>query len=264
MKIYDCFIFYNELDLLEIRLNELNEVVDHFVLVESTHTFTGIPKTLFYQENKSRFEKFADKIIHIVSENPFDESQKHWEREAFQRNQIALGLQNSKSNDLIIISDVDEIPKAEVVKKHYKTDTIITCELIHCACYLNLFYGHWINGTRIFKRKKLTTPQQNRFELHKIEKDAGWHFGYFGDANHIVKKLASFSHTEFNIPPYNDVNYLQEILSKGGPIFGGDPGYLLSNEYLPNYVKSNLDKFDSKFFKGDLPFKKPEEVTRIT
>lgn len=260
MKIYDCFIFYNELDLLEIRLNELNEVVDYFVLVESTHTFTGIPKTLFYQENKSRFEKFSDKIIHIVSENSFNESQKHWEREAFQRNQIAIGLQNTKPNDLIIISDVDEIPKAEVVKKYYKTNTIITCELIHCACYLDLYYGH---GTRIFKRSKLTTPQQNRFELHQIENLAGWHFGYLGDAKHIIKKLASFSHTEFNVPPYNSIEYITEKIKSGENLFSDKKGYFLPNEYLPKYVQSNLDKFDNKLFKGS-PLTKPEDINQRT
>lgn len=265
MKIYDCFIFYNELDVLEVRLEELNEVVDYFVLVESTHTFTGIPKPLYFKENKDRFKKYSDKIIHIVSENPYIDSQKHWEREEYQRNQISIGIKHAKKNDLIILSDVDEIPKKETVKKHYSTDKIITCELIHCCCYFNLFYGHWINGTRIFKKHKLITPQKNRFILEEVDNNAGWHFGYLGDANHIVKKLASFSHIEYNIPPYNDVNYIQERLSNGKGIFGdGDEGYLLSNEYLPNYINSNLEKFENRLFKGEITFKKPEEVTRRT
>lgn len=264
MKIYDCFIFYNELDVLDIRLNELNEVVDYFVLVESTHTFTGKSKPLFYNENKKIFKQFSDKIIHIVSENLFEDSQKHWEREAFQRNQISIGLEKAKSNDLIIISDVDEIPKADIIKKHTRTRTIITCELIHCSVYLNKYYGHWINGTRIFKKDKLTTPQQNRFDLYEIERFAGWHFGYLGDANHIVNKLSSFSHVEYNIPPYNDIEYIKQKIINGEGILGGsDQGYILPNEYLPKYIQSNLDKFDCMLFKSENSTK-PEEVTRRT
>lgn len=64
--VYDCFSFFNELDLLEIRLNTLDSIVDKFILVESTLTHTGNQKPLFYAENKSRFKKFNDKIIHII------------------------------------------------------------------------------------------------------------------------------------------------------------------------------------------------------
>jgi beta-1,4-mannosyl-glycoprotein beta-1,4-N-acetylglucosaminyltransferase len=264
MKVYDCFIFYNELDVLDIRLHELNEIVDYFVLVESTHTFTGIPKPLFYNENKQLFSKFSDKIIHIISENPFEESQKHWERESFQRNQILSGLNQSELNDLIIISDVDEIPKANIVKKHINTNTIITCELIHCSVYLNRYYGHWINGTRIFKKHKLTTPQKNRFDLHQIEPQAGWHFGYLGDAKHIVNKLSSFSHIEYNVFPYNDIEYMRQKIQNGENILGDNEiCYTLPNQYLPKYVQSNLDKFDNMIFKCE-NLTKPEDVSRRT
>ena len=65
-KVYDCFNFFNELDILDIRLHELNDVVDKFVLIESVETFTGKSKPLFYNDNKERFKKFEDKIIHII------------------------------------------------------------------------------------------------------------------------------------------------------------------------------------------------------
>ena len=109
--IFDCFTFFNELNILEIRLNELTEVVDWFVLVEATKTFQGQDKPLYYLENKNLFEEFNDKIIHIVVEFPERIDNEYgrtkslaWGREQYQRDQIARGLNAAKSDDLVIIS----------------------------------------------------------------------------------------------------------------------------------------------------------------
>ena len=143
MKIYDAFLFFNELDLLDIRLNLLNDVVDKFVIIESTVTFSGKNKNLFYNENKDKFSKFKDKIIHIiVDDTPEDfhnlsfiedpsskkdefknkilkylnestgwgRHEKQWGREIYQRESILNGLLDCDDDDIIIISDVDEIP----------------------------------------------------------------------------------------------------------------------------------------------------------
>ena len=106
--IYDCFTFFNELEILKIRLNEMYDAVDYFVLVESEETFRGAPKPLFFYENKNAFTRYKDKIIHIIVKGKF-ETGSPWAREAFQRNQIMRGLENCKKNDIILISDVDEI-----------------------------------------------------------------------------------------------------------------------------------------------------------
>ena len=113
-KIIDCFIFYNELELLTYRLNILNDFVDFFVLVESTLTFVGKEKPLFYQENKHLFEKFNDKIIHVVVDdfpykNPNIESREQWENERFQRNCISRGLNklSLQNNDVNTNTDID-------------------------------------------------------------------------------------------------------------------------------------------------------------
>lgn len=113
MKIYDCFQFFNELDLLEIRLNVLNDHVDYFVLTESTVTFSGLNKPLYYQENKDRFEKFNDKIIHVVVEDTPDGNP--FERDVFQKNAIIRGLQDCEDDNIILTSDLDEIPDPEIV-----------------------------------------------------------------------------------------------------------------------------------------------------
>ena len=114
MKIIDCFIFYNELDLLKYRLNLLNNIVDYFIIVESTHTFIGKEKKLFFNENKHLFENFADKIIHIIVDdlpykyNDVNISRNNvWNNEFFQRNAISRGINYIKDlaqSDLIIIS----------------------------------------------------------------------------------------------------------------------------------------------------------------
>lgn len=117
MKIYDCFTFFNEFDVLDIRFNELASVVDYFVLVEATKTFRGDQKPLYFAENKDRYAAFSDRIIHIiVNDMPVPVKDNRWPLEKYQRQAIAKGLTKCALNDVILISDADEIPSAEVVK----------------------------------------------------------------------------------------------------------------------------------------------------
>ena len=106
-KIYDCFTFYNELDLLELRLTELYDFVDHFVLVEADTTYTSRPKPFYYEENKSRYSQWADKIIHIkVTDMPHDPDA--WVNDRWQRDQIMRGIVEADDDDIIIVEDADE------------------------------------------------------------------------------------------------------------------------------------------------------------
>ena len=117
--IYDCFTFFNELDLLEIRLNTLNAVVDKFVLVEATLTHQGKPKPLYFDENKAKFESFSDKIIHIIVDKyPENTNDDAWIYERYQRNMIKEGLTNCKPDDVIIVSDIDEIPNPSKITEY--------------------------------------------------------------------------------------------------------------------------------------------------
>ena len=117
-KVYDCFTFFNELDLLELRLTELSDIVDRFVLVESTLTHMGQPKPLYYAENKERFAAFRDRIIHIVVDDMPDAAAEKdpWVREIGQRDAIARGLTEARPRDRIIVSDLDEIPKPAALR----------------------------------------------------------------------------------------------------------------------------------------------------
>ncbi len=115
-KVYDCFMFFNEIELLKMRLDELDEVVDHFVLVESIETQKGHLKPLTFHENRDLFEKHLPKIIHIIVDERHPELDL-WGRENYQRNCIARGLKNCNPSDIILISDLDEIPRPELIKE---------------------------------------------------------------------------------------------------------------------------------------------------
>lgn len=245
MMIYDCFMFFNELDVLEIRLNELYDVVDKFVLVESVETHQGKDKPLYYQENKQRFKQFSDKIIHVVLEdrikgriyrdptwyNPFrkwrSKAPDAWHKERFQRDQIMRGLVNCHEDDIIIVSDVDEIPRAPMIEntKAYLTDApdaFILFAMPQYSYYLNLCLD--INVTRLpmnqwpgsyalryarLKGKSPTVIRRNR-KLYKLSKChlahhynttfhySGWHFSYLGGFEAMQKKLEAFAHVEDN------------------------------------------------------------------
>lgn len=113
-KIYDCFPFFNEIELLELRLHELDSVVDYFVVVEGGESFTGNKKSLHLRDNFERFEKFRHKIIYLkVDEFPSDAT--GWECERLQRDKLLEGIADAAVDDLILLSDIDEIPDSHVL-----------------------------------------------------------------------------------------------------------------------------------------------------
>jgi beta-1,4-mannosyl-glycoprotein beta-1,4-N-acetylglucosaminyltransferase len=119
-KVYDCFMFFNEIELLKMRLEELDPVVDYFVLVESIETQRGDGKPLYFNDNRQHFEKYLNKIIHVIVDERHPEMDL-WGRENFQRNCIARGLQYCNSSDLVIVSDLDEIPRPGLIQELVKT-----------------------------------------------------------------------------------------------------------------------------------------------
>lgn len=165
MDTYDCFIFYNELDLLEIRLNELSNVVDYHVLVEGTKTFQGSNKKLFYDENKSRFSDYEDKIIHVVVDDYPERVQDNpWEREFYTRNAILDGLESADDDDQVLIADVDEIPKRRTLAKIDPDDeSLFLFALRPFYYYLNMCVTsdhRWI-GPVLMRNKHLIKPQSS-------------------------------------------------------------------------------------------------------
>ncbi len=196
---YDCFPFFNELDLLEIRLNTLNKVVDKFILVEASKTQSLVDKPFYFEENKGRYKEFLDKIIHVkVEDHPATGG---WAMENFQRNCIVRGLcqANLMSNDTVAISDLDEIWNpiyAEEVEKLLSEHKFVSMEMKYLVFYLNLetVDKKW-TGTIFTKGETLIdhTPQQLRnMKDHVPEvEDGGWHFGYQGGKEMVYKKYLS-------------------------------------------------------------------------
>jgi beta-1,4-mannosyl-glycoprotein beta-1,4-N-acetylglucosaminyltransferase len=134
-RLFDGFTFYDELDLLELRLAEIGDLVDRFVLVEATSTFQGGPKPLVFNENKARFGRWLDKIEHVVIDFPDPipalsrksrskdklERAKAWDREYYQRDQILRGFSDAAADDIVMVSDVDEIPRRDVIERIIQT-----------------------------------------------------------------------------------------------------------------------------------------------
>lgn len=262
MKIVDSFLFYNELDLLEYRLSILNEYVDYFILVESPYTFTGKQKKLYYQENKERFDKYNDKIIYINATNPpfifpninYD-ANNQWQNEYYQRCQIALGigkiLSDLNNEDIIITSDVDEIPNPNILQK-IKNNTLPYDMSNLNRLQLDMYYynlkfrvgdgANWhgikLLNVKTYKDIKLTFQQMRVWEhTHNVPiiKNGGWHLSYFGDKDFIKNKIIAFSHQEYNNNNYLNDNYLENVLKNGINLLGG-----LDLQYIPINENNNL------------------------
>ena len=176
--IYDTFMFFNELDLLEIRLNELDKVVDTFVLVESPFTYSGKAKPLYFQSNKKRFSKFLHKINYVLIEDIGDisllqdkvadylpECSEYLKRENIQRNAIMKGLTHAKADDIILISDLDEIPPPQTVDKLSKAINrreVLGFKQKVYYYYLNLLSNETIMGTKMTHYENIDFPQNIR------------------------------------------------------------------------------------------------------
>jgi len=243
--IYDCFLFHNELDLLEIRLHTLRDVVDRFVLVEATRTHQGEPKQLSYRDDRGRFCEFGDRIIAVVVDDlPEGEDPPH--REHFQRNCIIRGLGQCGPDDLLLISDVDEIPRPQAIPRAVPAGALYVFEQ-------TLYYYHlrcrgtakWM-GTRLVRRADLTTPQAVRESGGAVVTNGGWHFSYFGGVEGIRTKLLSFSHQGAQQSGVADPQRLAACIADGRDLWGRAEVQFqtvnLDTSYPP-YVLANPDRF---------------------
>lgn len=245
--IIDCFSFYNEIEMLEYRLSILYEVVDYFVICESCITFMGHPKPSFYLENKNKYERFSDKIIHILLthentklyKNPNVLKGEQWINENTQKNSISLGIysliqQGKLGNnpyDLINICDLDEIPNPELLKFiKYNPKNIITdgASLAMDFYYYNLNCinkGKWSSAKIVsfdyymnYFKKIIYNIRMYKFNL-TLNK-AGWHLSYFGDKYFIKNKLKTNSHAdEFDKEKFTNLNYIQEKIDNKIDLF---------------------------------------------
>ena len=209
MKIFDRFIFNHEIELLEIRLNILNDYVDKFIITEGDVTFSGLPKESHFLNNKERFAKWEDKII--LNQINIPECESPWHREIYSRNAM-VNLDIFNDDDLIIMSDGDEIPNPEILEQASEwvsDDTHFTFEQSCYAYWMNNLYSNKWFGTRAatYKYVNNTTVDDIREGTEDESKitgsiitNGGWHFTYLGDESHIRQKINSFCDRHFDVP----------------------------------------------------------------
>jgi hypothetical protein len=271
MKIYDCFPFYNELDLLDLRLAELYDHVDHFVIVEATTTFQSKSKQLFLKDNWDRYAKYHDKIIHIVVDDaPGDPDA--WVNDIFQRNQIMRGLEGADPEDIIIIEDADEILRPETID-HMRANPkdIMGFRVPYFNFKLNYMLVNNVESYHVWtvacRRKFLEAPDAfrgTRFNLTqlpmnfeddtiRIYEHAGWHFTYLGDTEFVKNKIRSFAHTELNNDQVLNNIDVDDMIARGVGFNPQDPRPFTPvalDDYFPLTVLNNVGQYKDKIISG--------------
>ena len=292
MNIYDCFMYYDEDLLLDIRLNTLNKYVKKFVITEAIYTHNGSKKKLNFDIQK--FRKFKDKIDYIIvdKEPPnilkrkeTDTKQRKDEklilngmaRDNFQRENLKRGLINISDEDLILISDLDEIPNLDVLNSNYVDQKIIIFEQKMFYYKFNLLYNNfkWF-GTKGTKKKNFISPQwirniknkiyplwrvdtifsKKKYSNVSIIKNGGWHFTCIRSPKDLERKMLNFAHhhefeeSGLNIDDLRKfmenkvIMYKHNVDQKKEKWTEGSKLEKIDVSILPEYIKSNLNKFN--------------------
>lgn len=291
MKIYDCFMYFDEHVILDLRLNILNPFIDYFVIVESTFNHKGEKRKLKFDINK--YKKFENKIIYLIfdeepsgiekvfdTDNEGEVSRKlilnAASRENGQRNFISKGLERANEKDLILISDVDEIPNLEKINWNTLKDQIVLFKQDMFYYKLNLRLPDLIwSGSKACRKKYLKSPQWLRnvkdkkysfFRLDtlfsekkyiniKFINNGGWHFSNIKTAAEIEYKLKSYlHHREFDLNPISE-SEIEDIIKNKQAIYDlkvdkkinkiGSGNKLVEHPLnkLPSYILENIDKY---------------------
>ena len=293
MNIYDCFQYFDEDLLLDIRLNVLNQYVKKFVITEATYTHNGAKKELNF--NINNFKKFKDKINYLVIDQPptnlleFVKNEPEHEkgeklilngmaRDYFQRENLVKGIDEAKENDMILISDLDEIPDLSKLNLSKIKKKIIIFEQKMFYYKLNLIYENcsWY-GTKACRKKDLISPQwlrnikakkypfwrldtlfsNKKYQNLKIIPNGGWHFTNMKNAKDLHHKMNNFAHH----PEYEDTKYSEEDMAnfiKKKLVFydhfsdknknrfeNVNELEKVNDSYLPNYLVENYEKYKS-------------------
>ena len=270
-RVYDLVIVNTELDWLEIRLNTLHEEVDYFVILESTRTFTGQPKTLALNDNWERFEKFRKQIIYHVFEEPpksaMPDNWDNWGYERYQKNamftQVLPRLVDDRApvkGDVLLMSDLDEVPKPESIA------LIRHCDFPRRLTLKSRFYYYsfqWAAHLQAWDHPHATTydgpdntilPEDLRYSLSDVAKDekqtidnASWHCSScFSTIEEMLVKMASFSHSEYNLEQFRQKPGIVDKMRKGLDLWdraGQTYDRVDDNMDVPQYVKDNAERF---------------------
>ena len=247
--IYNAFPFFDELDVLEIRLRELWDIVDRFVLVEAIRTFTNQPKPLYYAENRRRFYPWWGKITHmIVSDLPGQGD--NWSRERHQRNFLGYGLIGCDADDVVCITDGDEVPRAAALAGCKPPDgEVWQLALDHMFCWFNMRGSKDISSiSKVITYRTLCLlggPEiAARATPVRFISDGGWHFAYQGGVEGIRRKLGAFCHQEYNCFPFTDPERVAQVIAAGEDPLGRDnPLSLVPDDRMPACVQRDRARY---------------------
>lgn len=258
MKIYDCFTFFNEVELLNFRLDYLCDTVDYFIITEGATTFSGKDKPQNFNLDMIKNETAKSKIRYYkvdfdenayINTPVYQELQSEtqcWQREEYQRDCLKWGLFDAQEDDFILITDIDEIPNKELLRQLKTQHEMLSGALV--SLEMDHFYSSIYNRTQFWYHPKLLKFKRinNRFSVIRlsradmIAKSAGWHFTSFGGKERLITKVNSFSHTsaaqEHNIEKIlkeiEKENYSKELYDTN--LF---PDLIFSNDYVDFFTK---------------------------
>ena len=249
--IIDCFMFFNELELLEIRLEELKEVVDWFVLVEAAETFRGRPRDCLFEQHRERFQQYP--ICHVKIPAFPAELTEPWPRENYTRNALSQGLKSLEvgPSDIVALSDGDEIPRAEAVlrcaralespgpRSPFVFEQSLYYFYVNCRCP-----EPW-QGTRMARLGDIRTLQELRQSQGTPVADAGWHFSYLGGLDRVREKIGASAHAELDRPEFTGEDHLQRCIAGALDPFGRklEFHYNPLDYSYPQYLVDNRERF---------------------
>ena len=287
-RVFDVFTFFNELDLLELRLEMLDPYVDQFVLIECVETFSGRQKPLYFQDNKERFSKYLHKIHHHVTYDPpksFEDLQQriitarpntdkgikdlwiqalttsnvpkgevHWLKEFYQKEMIRFAIENANAedDDLIFVTDLDEIWNPELDYTQIENDKIYKLKQLAYSGHINVRSSEDWAGTLLTRYRNidgaclnhLRTPSKTKYEYVN---NGGWHFTFMGGPDQIKLKLESYGHQEYNNDSVKD--RVKDLLDNNQDVLGRTHfNFWIDESQLPKYLLDNREKY-KQFFK---------------
>lgn len=246
--VYDCCVFDNELMMLELRLNVLSPVVDKFVIIEGSHTHQNRPKELCYLQHKNddAFRKFKDKIIYLVYTEFCGIA---WENERNQRKYANQIIKRLEPDDIVVMSDVDEIWNPEINLEEIDEPANPIQGLYYYGFNCRVANLNWVKSIISKKKHIFSVPELRHGVKGRIE-NGGWHYAYIMTAGQISAKLRRFAHTEYSTEPWTNVGRIQKQIDKRLDLF--DRQNLYSFEVVPldgpKYLMDNQEKYREFIF----------------
>lgn len=256
VEVFDCCMFFNELDMLETRLHILEDVVDWFVVCEAAETHSGQPKPFYFMQNRDRFERWADRIIYVEVDDLSGPGRNSWERERYHRARIADGLLDAAPDDWIIVGDCDEIPSPEAVDELRHRYWMGRAKLELSMYYYDV--NHRVDmGWAIGAYRHSVETDPNRIRtcadgqavpfLPPGMVNCGWHFSWFGGAQAAVEKADAFMHhadVAAHLP--RDPVYVADKIAAGADLFDRQDFKIINvplSDGLPRYILGHLDHY---------------------